>query len=246
MDFKVIDNQIYVGTANNLVLFSSPDSGGLYVGATSSNGYGGKIYRTTDVGQHWPVINYGLFDSLGITAIGAHNALLIVGSNSGRIFRSFDDALNWKRSDGVPGFGDINAITILGSTVYLGTFYGVFASTDSGSTWIWQSSNQGRKAVRAFLTIDTNMLAGTSMSGVLRRAPRDTSWGLSNAGMQDASIIAALASGGNLLIPTYFGLWVSVSNGNSWIQAAGIESLLVNVMYEDGPNVFAGTDSGGL
>src|SRR5664280_2076968 len=113
----------------------------LYAGTSGSG-----VFRSTDSGNHWTAVNTGLATheqqiwSLAINPLAP--TTLYAGNCYGGVYRSMDSGSNWTAvnpNPSAPPYGQIPCPLAIDpftpSTLYAGTEYGVFRSTDSGTTW---------------------------------------------------------------------------------------------------------------
>jgi photosystem II stability/assembly factor-like uncharacterized protein len=116
-----------------------------------SSNYGG-IYRSTDNGDTWSVVDSGLVkngkDTINILHLAVMGNTIIAGTDSDGIFISTDNGDSWEQSNN--GIADnanqvlsITAIDTNNSKIYVALDYwlGAFVSSDTGKSW--QAINNG-------------------------------------------------------------------------------------------------------
>ena len=104
-----------------------------------------EIYRTTDGGTTWTAVSGANIPNPNSGEYGTNNVYAKVGShiwfgtNTGRVFHSMDDGLNWTvgataATAGITdlAFRDANNGLAYG---YIGTTLNVYKTTDGGATW---------------------------------------------------------------------------------------------------------------
>ena len=128
------------------VLSLASEDTNVFAGFGSYNGQGGGVYRSTDNGETWTMIDSGLIkngqDTIGILHLAAMGNVIIAGSDSDGIFISTNNGENWKQmnngiADSMNQVIKISAIGTHDSMIYAGVdnWKGAFASTDTGKTW---------------------------------------------------------------------------------------------------------------
>jgi photosystem II stability/assembly factor-like uncharacterized protein len=206
-------------------------------------GYG--VYRSTDNGATWTVVNNGLpdFYARWVYALAVVPSSSGVGSNLfaameyGGVFRSTDDGANWVAVNS--GFGVARSFVTLGfagSTLLAGCAHqlgssGVYRSVDDGGSWTICNrgfTTQADSDVEAFASITvgatTYFYAGTG-DGVFISTTDGTSWTRISNGLPIGGGSSALAvnpgSGGIAGITLftgidYNGIYRSTDNGANW------------------------------
>ena len=92
---------------------------------------------------------------------------------------------------------------------------------------------------------DTNIFAGTYVSGVFLSTNNGTSW--SQTGLTHGVVLALAVSGTNIFAGTDHGVFISTNNGTSWTEVNnGLTNTLVNALAVSGTNLFSGTSGGGV
>jgi hypothetical protein len=94
---------------------------------------------------------------------------------------SFLDGALWTPSNGPPG-GVVNVLAAQGSSLYAGTGYGLYKSTDGGASWRITSFPLGSSLLSLAFT-DGVILAGTEFDGVFRSVDEGDSWIPANQGL---------------------------------------------------------------
>jgi photosystem II stability/assembly factor-like uncharacterized protein len=127
------------------------------VQAGSANAPGGRIFRSSDMGQSWQEsLNQGKpWTSHDLTAVAFGNGTWVVTAKGSQILYSTDNGLTWKVSDLAQGYvleeggytylwqyacplTDLAAVAYgHGRFVAVGDNGAVFTSTNNGKTWTW-------------------------------------------------------------------------------------------------------------
>lgn len=101
-------------------------------------------FRSTDSGANWSTFGFTNV-SVQSLAIDPENAAIVyVGTNDGRVFKSYDGGTSWSEAVGLYGPSAIGPLVIdprNTTNIYARTVNGVFKSTDGGARW--QEANFG-------------------------------------------------------------------------------------------------------
>jgi hypothetical protein len=159
----------------------------------------------------------------------------------------------WIQTNGPYG-GSIRSLAVSGANIFAGTgfYYGVYLSTNSGTSWTNVSSGLTNLDVWTLAVPGTNLFAGTS-DGLFLSTNNGTNWTLASAGLTNKYVRTLIVSGTNLFAGTEGGVFRSTNNGTSWDSASaglpfGSYGWIVPVYafaVSDG-NLFAGTGSSGV
>ncbi len=216
-------------------------------------GGNGSIFLSTNNGESWTSVNNGFpTNASGVECFTVSDNSIFVGSDIGGIYRSTNYGASWIYC----GFRDttIFSLTIAGTYLFAGTKccgnQVIFRSTDNGKSW--SAAGTGVTGICTALAIsDTNIFAGTSVSGIFLSTNNGTSWSQINNGLPTNYWVYSLAAfpdemgGTNLLAGNNRGVYLSTDNGNNWTEAdSGLTGIGNNTLAVIGNNLFAGTTSG--
>ena len=193
------------------------------------------------------------------------SCLYALDTNDNLVYVSSNDGDTWTFiSPNVPQLWP-STIILAGPNLLLGSFKGVFRSTDNGLSWT--SSNQGLHdplyvgidtVIYTFLKKDSSLFAGTG-GGIFRSTDDGETWSPSMAGLLlNKGAHALLLDGDTLFASTYDGIFKSTDNGNHWSQVYATVAawnrlvtndkvILANTSFQgkDGwPGVLRSTDHG--
>ncbi len=139
---------------------------------------------------------------------------------------------------------NVRVISLSGKNIFAGTDYGVFLSTDNGTTW--NMANAGITTSRIYsLAVDSeNIFAGTD-HGVFHSTNNGASWMSVNKGLIDSVVLVLIFNGTKLFAGTNSGIFVSTNNGASWsVENSGLTNQYVRSLAFNATAVFVGTCGG--
>ncbi|MGD1046900.1 MAG: T9SS type A sorting domain-containing protein [Bacteroidota bacterium] len=135
---------------------------------------------------------------------------------------------------------DIHSFAVLGANLFVGTYDGIFLSTNNGTSWTVVDSGLTNIDVYVLVANGTNLLAGGF--GVFLSTNNGTSWTAVSRGLPTYAAVVALAiSGSNLIAGDVFGNFLLTNNDTSWTAVkVGLTNNIVNAFAVSGTNLFAG------
>lgn len=233
--FRSTDNGATWNSANtgltNTWVSSFGVSGTTLFSCTSSG-----LFRTTDAGTSWvwvSSIRNGSFDGFAASGTNLYAA-------GGWVNLSTDNGTSWTQLSTWPT-GALGAVAVApngtgGTNLFAGTNYGVYRSTNYGTSW----TNTGLIGgdVYTFAVSGGNIFVG-DLTGVYLSTDYGTSWNVKGG---SSYVDAVAVSGTNLFCggANHGGVHLSTDNGTSW-AAAGLTNLNVTALAVSGTNIFAAT-----
>ena len=212
------------------------------------------IFRSSDNGGSWTMVNKGLTD-LNISALAVSSAgPVFAGSVMNGTFRSTDQGDNWVAIHNEFAALNISSLAIsIQDHIFSGTWNGaVFRSTDYGNTWSLVNRGLTASNISALAVAPTgDLYAGTWANGLFRSSDDGATWSPVNGGFIVESRVRSLIIDQKGIIyagTLENGLFRSTDNGESWSSLntgpanRAIRSLAVN----GAGGLFAGTDAGVL
>lgn len=227
----------------------------------------GKIFVSTDGGQHWTEHSAGLPLSSSINALSfdATGKKLYAATTNG-LFMSAGAAQQWSAVGKNQAKLPLDNYTALAfdfnapHTIYLGTaHHAVLVSTNDGNTWTTISSGFPVGAAINGLTFDSDnhQLWAATTQGIYRFDTRGTTWQALNMGLplhiliytvQPASVSGGIQ--GLIFAGTNKGFFRSQDAGAHWMQSQeSLSRINVTAIYVDfrkPTTLYIGTNIGGL
>ena len=239
------------------LLVDSRDSRIIYVSGQRAQAPGG-FFRTTDGGINWKEAKELKNESINSLAQSKFDPnVLLVGTRRGA-WRSNNSGADWERivSPTMPVDIDSLAIDPRGtSTIYAGTQYRPYKSTDAGKNW---------SLIRDGMIDDSDVFAvdidprnpdhviASACSGIYETVNGGTKWakinGIPSQSRRTRDIMQHPTMPGTIYAATTEGFWMSSNAGKMWSLTTQRE-LEVNsiAVHPDEPNrVFIGTNNYGV
>jgi photosystem II stability/assembly factor-like uncharacterized protein len=133
-----------------MAIFALAATGGTTLAGTGGSG----IYLSTDDGQSWTATTSGIPPYAWISAFAIIDNTIFAGTDGFGILRSTDRGQNWEsvstESDDWSVLALVTTSTMSGTTLFAGTYEGVFRSTNLGRSWTRVSAglpNQGKRII---------------------------------------------------------------------------------------------------
>jgi photosystem II stability/assembly factor-like uncharacterized protein len=247
------------GTARSIALDSQkPD-------VVLAGGMNALVFRSTDAGQNWAVLNFPKRRLSEVTSLlvdpadSNHYLAGMIAAEEGGLFESRDAGKTW---NGVKGMNRFGVRALAGSAskpseFVAGTMQGVWLSENSGETWkrISDAENLEMQGITA-VAVDTKdpdiIYAGTTHLP-WKTTDRGKNWVSIHSGMIDDSDVFSIyinpADPSSILASACSGIYSSDSRGDAWKKLMGIPntSRRTHVIREDPTNadiIYAGTTMG--
>ena len=190
--------------------------------------WGGKIYKSTDGGKNWIVINTGMNVSF-IWSLNVTGGVIFAATEKG-VYKFNGSAWILTSLSGK----DIHALVSYNGTLYAGTWgFGIFKSTDLGSTWIPFNDGLGVFLTIQSLTITSNgnIFAGTAGGGIFK-CTDGTKW---NKIACAYNMIWSLASTSTTIFAGTYGdgLYKSTDGGMTFTKVTSLNVTFVYSMSVD-------------
>ncbi len=207
----------------------------LFVGTNRS------LYFSREKGQQWVDITHGLTFAQ-TSALITRDSTVFAGTDGG-IFRSTQN-YGW---DPVLQVDDnINTLSISKNIFFAGGDFGnTYYSTDTGKTWIVNSSSFTGKNIRAIAVNGANLFVGIDNNGVWRSIDNGVNWTGLIKGLTDNINAFALVDTILFLGTDTYGVFRSTDNGTNWEQINnGLTNTHVYSFAANDSNIWVGTGGG--
>jgi photosystem II stability/assembly factor-like uncharacterized protein len=146
----------------------------------------------------------------------------------------------WTQTNGPVG-GRIYSLAVTGTTVFAGTNYGVFKSTNSTQTWFQTSLNNCK--IKSIAVKDSNIYCGAETGGVFVSNDMGLSW--THASLNVTSVMTIAVCREYIFAGTYAnGLYYSTNRGSTWSQSSLNLNVYSMAVYDS--IVIAGTGGDGI
>lgn len=148
------------------------NEGVLYVSA-----YHRGLYRTSDNGITWTLINIGLENSIVYSMVINDSTLFVgTGGTGYGVYRSNNNGLNWVSINiGLPNNSIVSSLTLSGHNLIAAIGDSIYLTMNSGENWINVSAGlnlEGYGYVNTLVVMGEYLLAGTN-DGIWRRLLSD-------------------------------------------------------------------------
>ena len=239
------------------LLIDSRDSNTIYTSGHRHKLPGG-FFKSTDGGKTWQESKELKNESIhSMTQSPKDPDIITVGTLNG-VWISMDSGEKWEKikSETMPVNIDSLAIDPRNSkTIYAGTWYRPFKSTDGGSTW--RLINKGMIDDSDVFAITVNnknpdYLVASACSGIYESYNAGENWkkiqGIPSQARRTRDILQHPSRPGTIYAATTEGFWMSSNSGKSWAMTTQreLEINSIAVHPENPDKVYIGTNNYGV
>ena len=183
------------------------------------------VYKTTNNGDTW----FSSYKGIANTIV---NDLVVNGNNiyagtmpgaaggAEGVSVTSDNGVTWSPANG-DFFGNVtvNTIAFNGTTMFAGTVWGIYRSTNSGANWVNVSPTGHGAGVQKIVVFNNTIFAATYGRGVKKSTDNGTTWEFSNNGLgNDRTVNTLMIDGNNLFAGVFVGIYLSTDYGASWVE----------------------------
>ena len=211
-----------------------------------AGGFSGPFVKSTDAGISWTQVVPNGMGTDSIFTLDNCGGYLYAGTRApASLYLSSDNGNSWGvAGEGFPAGTNVNGMTYLDGVTYAATNFGVFGSTDHGTTWTKDSvgliiGEPGYSAPVIYGTIGITSaggnlytLAAVTGRGVYKTPTDNIAW--TNIGLDTLSGLAITSLDSDVFVGTDKGVfmyggnstWLSRSNGLPFSDTASVTSIL--------------------
>ncbi|MGH7491443.1 MAG: T9SS type A sorting domain-containing protein [bacterium] len=194
------------------------------------------LYRSSDNGATWQLLNHGLAGERAYRIVSTFSGVLFLDTG-GKVYRSLDYGQTWVHVLSGAGyardFWSFSRDSV--ETVYLFAEFGFLHSSNLGQTWsaVDGLANAGR--VFSMLQTSEGSLWTGTQQGLFRQRSDDTSWVESAQGLPEVGVTALLELPNHSLLAGTYGEGVYVlADGDMVWQPADLRKTWVDALARDG------------
>lgn len=263
------DNRIFAGTHNGL-LYSTPGDGLAWnriplerpyfssisnvvfppSGAIVVSAYGEGVYLSLDSGATWEERSNGLGSTVLNTMILTGSGTILVGTDSGRVYRATNDAISWE-----PYVID-STLHILSfardstGRVWAGTSNNVYVSSDDGRTWTRSGQGITASYVASMATgPDGTLYAGAYNGNFFSSTDNGVEWKRGNLDPTAILVVSLVVDTNGVLFAGMINraVYRSTDQGRTWApHLSGIASYSAYALTIDrSGHLYVGTAGAG-
>ena len=235
----------------------------VYAGTGTSGAIAGTVFKSTDNGQSWNIMNTNLPSSFVRGLAINPQATNTIYAAAGTVYKSTDGAGSWTPKNAAPAPGSAQCLTLdpqNPNTVFVGTTASppnnMFKSTNGGDVWEavggpFQGPNSLPNGIVSAVAVDPSnssiVYAGTQF-GMYKSIDGGHAWSAMNNGFTPDPTPAILAVVIDRFSPSTvyagtggFGVWKSADGGATWVRKSdgltGSNLIQQMVMDPQRPNV---------
>ena len=207
------------------------------------------IYRSTDNGENWYLLNTGL-TSTQVFSLAVNSQDVIFAGTSDGIFRSTNNGETWEQKS-------VGLNQLFVSSLVINSDNHIFAGTGSWTGRIYRSTNNGdsweevlivpsptNPTVTALhVNHNGDILAGLHGPGAYKSTDNGDNWQEVNTGLTNSYVFSfANDKDGNILTGTWGGIFRSQDNGDSWtkIDTGTLNGNALSLVVNNQGHIFAG------
>lgn len=239
------------------LIVDSKDSNLIYTSGHRGKRAGG-FFRTTDGGKTWKEAKELRDEAIhAMTQAADDPKMLFAGSTNG-VWVSKNSGDDWEKISSASMPVNVNSLEIdpkKNSTIYAGTSWRPYKSTDSGKSWHLIKSGMIDDSDVFAITVsprNANHIIASACSGIYESLNGGEQWkkiqGIPSTSRRTRAIVQHPSVAGTVFAGTTEGFWMSVNGGKNWSMTTQ-RNLEVNsiAVHPDEPNrIFIATNNYGV
>ncbi|MBI4460637.1 MAG: transcriptional regulator [Acidobacteria bacterium] len=242
------------------LLIDPVDSRTVYAGMWSLQGNDGGIFKSTDGGISWQLLEGLTGQFVRAIALAPSNPKTLVAGTREGVFRSEDAGLHWRRISpaGHPEIRNLESVAVdplRPEIIYVGTWHLPWKTSDGGASWV--PAKRGMIDDSDVFSIlvdfsDNRTIYATACSGIYRSDTAGAEWrkiqGIPNSARRTHTLVQDLSNPNVLFAGTTEGLWRTGNGGLSW-QRLTPPSWVINAIAidpRDRSHIYLGMDHAGV
>lgn len=218
----------------------------------------GGFWKTTDGGKSWKESKDLKNEAVHAMVQSSLDPNIIIAGSTNGVWESKDSGNSWKKLDSASSPVNIDSLAIDprdNSTIYAGTWWRAFKTTDGGKNWRVISSGMIDDSDVFAVDIDPrnpdNVFA-SACSGIYYSGNKGEKWakvqGIPSQARRTRDILQHPSVAGTVFAGTTEGLWITRDNGKSWALTTSrqLEVNSIAVDSKDPDRVYIATNNYGV
>ncbi|MBI3894911.1 MAG: transcriptional regulator [Acidobacteria bacterium] len=242
------------------LLVDPTDSRILYAGMWSVLDNMGGIFKSTDGGSSWQLLEGLSGQFVRALALSPSNPKILVAGTREGVFRSEDAGLHWRRIS-PPGHPEIRNLESVAldplhpEIIYVGTWHLPWKTADGGAAWVSIKKGMIDDSDVFSVIVDPSnrrTLYATACTGIYRSDSAGTEWrkiqGIPTSARRTHTLVLDPSDPRVLYAGTTEGLWRTKDGGQSW-QLLTSSAWIINAVVIDPRNtnhIYLGMDHAGV
>ena len=224
-------------TAANLTN-ANPDNIVSHGSAVFAAAYTLGVFRTTNSGQNWQLVNNGLSNKK-INRLFAGSSGVYAATDSG-LFRSTNNGDNWF----IIGFAYNRVLEVFmqgsGTLLAAVSLEGIYRSGNNGVNWIRSSNGFNCNPVISISVSGNTIYTGLEHNGLMRSTDSGNNWAKITNGFKGSTCgLVYTAPNGYVYVQSDSGFFRSTNSGNNWVMLWGAFSSFTSIVSTQSGYLFA-------
>jgi ligand-binding sensor domain-containing protein len=215
--------------------FTIDSNNHIYAG---SNYWGRGMYKSTNNGFDWQVINNGIKNSFITSLTQAVDSTIWAGTWGNGLFYSVNSGSDWNYAG--MATKKVSSIELdYNNNIFIATSEGLYFSSDNGTDWIDKSVGMPNRRFEDLIIIDSSIYAGTFGNGLYKSSNNGNSWTKISYSLPSQTVYKLAKLNEYLLCGTSSGIYKTSDDGTSWELFFSIKPEAIFVTSDD--DIYVGT-----